>query len=101
MLEVAWGDYEVLVLDLDAPDGRGAFGLVAAIRAHAETRCLSVVGLSKNPLRRRRFVSAHGDAALARGNGSAIGSIARWLTGSADAPPRGALARADYPNRSR
>jgi hypothetical protein len=98
MLEVARGDYEVLVLDLDAFGPGEARDLLAAIRSRPETRCLSVVGLSKSPSRRRRFVLEHGDAALGRGNGEAIGRTARWLTGSVDAPPRGALARSDYPN---
>jgi excisionase family DNA binding protein len=97
ILEVASGDYEVLVLDLDAFAGNSANALVAAIRSRPETRCICVVGLSKNPLRRRIFVRDNGDAALARGNGHAVGRTAKWLTGSAEAPPTGVLAREDYP----
>lgn len=98
LLEVAGGAYEVLVLDLDEFGAEAARELVLAIRARPETRCLSVVGLSKNPARRRRFVLEHGDAALARADGRTIERTARWLTGSRDAPPPGVLSRADYPS---
>ena len=80
ILELARGDYEVLVLDLDAFAGKSANALVAAIRARPETRCLYVVGMSKNPSRRKNFVRDNGDAALARGNGHAVGRTAKWLT---------------------
>jgi len=96
ILEAASGDYEVLVLDLDAFAGKSASALLAAIRSRPETRCLCVVGMSKNASRRRSFVRDNGDAALAR-NGHAVGRTAKWLTGSADAPPTGVLAREDYP----
>jgi len=98
VLEVAWGDYEVLVLNLDAFDAEATRELLSAIRARAETRCLSVVGLSNSASRRRRFVSEGGDAALSRRKSKAIGRTARWLTGCADDPPREALSRARYPN---
>jgi excisionase family DNA binding protein len=97
ILEVARGDYEVLVLDLDAFDRKSESALVAAIRSCPETRCLYVVGMSRNPSRRRSFVRSSGDAAIARGNGHMVGRTAKWLTGSVDEPPRGVLARADYP----
>lgn len=100
VLELAWGDYEVLVLDLDAFDVAATRDLVAAIRARAETRCLSMVGVSDNAARRRRFVAEGGDAALPPGNGKAVGQTARWLTGSAEGPPVAALARASYPGRA-
>jgi excisionase family DNA binding protein len=97
ILEVARGDYEVLVLDLDAFDRKSEGALVAAIRSRPETRCIYVVGMSGSPSRRRSFVRDNGDAAVARGNGHIIGRTARWLTGSVDEPPRGVLAREDYP----
>jgi excisionase family DNA binding protein len=97
ILEVARGDYEVLVLDLDAFDRKLESALVTAIRSRPETRCLYVVGMSSNPSRRRTFVRDSGDAAIARGNGHAVGRTAKWLTGSVAEPPKGVLARADYP----
>jgi len=100
MLELAWGDYEVLILDLDAFDVAATRDLVAAIRARAETRCLSMVGLSESAARRRRFVSEGGDAALPRQSGKAVSQTARWLTGSAENPPGAALSRASYPDRA-
>jgi hypothetical protein len=97
ILEVARGDYEVLVLDLDAFDRKWESALVAAIRSCPETRCIYVVGMSSNVSRRRSFVRDSGDAAIARGNGHAVGRTAKWLTGSVDEQPKGVLARADYP----
>jgi hypothetical protein len=97
ILEVARGDYEVLVLDLDVLDRTSEGALVAAIRSRPETRCISVVGMSGDPSRRRSFVRGSGDAAVTRGNGHMVGRIAKWLTGSVAEPPKGVLARADYP----
>ena len=97
VLEVARGDYEVLVLDLDAFDRKSETALVAAIRARPETRCLYVVGMSGDPSRRRSFVRSNGDVAIARGNGHTVGRTAKWLTGSVDEPPKGVIARKSYP----
>jgi excisionase family DNA binding protein len=97
VLEVARGDYEVLVVDLDAFGSQSASALVAAIRSRPETRCLYVIGLSKSGGRRRRFVRDAGDAALGPANGRAVRQTARWFTGGADLPPKGILTRTDYP----
>ncbi|HVU02319.1 MAG TPA: helix-turn-helix domain-containing protein [Polyangiaceae bacterium] len=91
VLEVASGFYEVLVLSLDAHEVAVVRELVLALRARPATRGVSVVGLSRKPARRSAFVDHGGDVALAPGKSGSVAQAARWLTGGAERPPRGAL----------
>jgi excisionase family DNA binding protein len=91
VLEAAGGDYEIVVFALDSHDVVITRELVQALRSRPETRGLSVVGVSRKPGRRTDFVGHGGDLALAPGKAADIAHAARFLTGGAQAPPRGAL----------
>lgn len=86
-LEVASGEYEVLVINLDEREGRRVRELLAAIRGWSLTSGMVVVGIGNKPAHRRSFLGAGGDVALPGARAADVRHVVRWVTGVSDAYP--------------
>ncbi|MBN2195355.1 MAG: helix-turn-helix domain-containing protein [Polyangiaceae bacterium] len=78
-LAAADGAYDLLVVDLDLAEVGLTTELVRALRRHAPTRALPVVGVSAAPATREGFVRGGGDAAVA--TPSDLDRVRRFWTG--------------------
>lgn len=90
LLEVSGGDYEALVIELDAADGALLRELVSALRERPTTRAVALIGVSRSVAKRNHFLASGGDLALA-GPSRHVADAIRWLTGASREIPRGAF----------
>jgi hypothetical protein len=89
VMVVASGEYEVLVIGLDAFEPHLVWQLLEALRRRSATRGVAVVGLSAHTARRQELVQRGGDVAIASLN--ELRPTVRWLTGARVEPPGDAL----------
>ena len=86
-LEVAAGEQEILVVNLDRREPKQVVALLGALADRAETRGVAVVGISARAATRTRFLRNGGSLALAPNHEAELRTVARWLTGSIDLLP--------------
>ena len=89
LLAAAAGHHEVVVLDLDGHQTAVIDELLAALRAWPFTRGIALVGISRQTVRRRRFVEQGGDVALGPQQTASLLPAIRWLVGGAANVPAG------------
>jgi excisionase family DNA binding protein len=85
LLQVAAGNYEILVVGLGAASHPVLDDFMRALREHALTRGVVAVGLSENASVRDRFVKLGGDAAVS--DEQSLVRTVLWLTGAGSRPP--------------
>lgn len=78
-LVVALGDYDVLVLELDAFGVGPVLELVKALRRRSVTKGAAIVGVGHDDDHRARFIAAGGDLVLA--SSGELEKALCWLTG--------------------
>lgn len=93
VLNVATGDQEILVLDLDGHQPELVTELLSALREDPGTGSMVFVGLSHKPSRRRAFLEDGGDVCLAAQDESDLPAMLRWLVGSIASQPASAQLR--------
>jgi hypothetical protein len=89
LLAAAAGDHEVVVLDLDGHQSAVIDELVTALRAWPFTRGIALVGISRQTVRRRRFLEQGGDVALGPQQTASLLGAVRWLVGGVANAPAG------------
>lgn len=86
-LELAAGDQEILVLDLDRRDEKQVEELMNALASREETRGVATIGVSRKSSVRRHFLDCGGTVTLSPAHESELRGTARWLTGASDLLP--------------
>lgn len=90
-LELASGDQEVFVVDLDRRSPSDVGALLASLRKRAETAYVVAVGLGSKPATQKKFLAQGGTAALPSSSSSELRDLIRWFVGTTDKLPAHAL----------
>ena len=95
-LELASGEYEALVIDLDRYTAAIIDELVTALRSRDATRGVAVVGLARDENVQARFLRRGGLASVVTGDTRGLVAVLRYLVGGG--PPPSNKVRLNEPN---
>lgn len=89
-LELAAGEQEIVLIDLDQREPRLVRAFLAALRVWPLSKGVLAVGISGRRSVRRAFLAAGGDVALPTEADADVRATMAWLTGAADVCPASA-----------
>jgi len=94
-LELATGEYDVAVVDLDAVETEASTAFAQALRSHAATEEVALIGVSRWPDRRHALLAAGADLAVTAGY--ELNAAISFITGAAVQPSAPQPDRASIP----